>query len=121
MRAWSSLASSMPPHPSVVTVAPIVRNRRAPAVEMGRSPALVSPGQPKARGDRSLGGSGLVSQTEPVPAASDCEIRQYTDSRRASAPRPAFDKGVRGFDFVDLSGGSEPTSPDRRERAGKHK
>jgi hypothetical protein len=30
----------------------------------------------------------------------------------------ALDMGVRGFDFDYRGGGSEPTSPDRRERAG---
>src|SRR5436190_17931645 len=93
MRAWSSLASSMPPHPSGVTVAPIVRNRRGRAVEMGRSPALASPGQPKARGDRSLGGAGLVSQTEPVPAALDCDIRQYTDLAGRAHPARHLTRG----------------------------
>ena len=32
--------------------------------------------------------------------------------------RGGTDKGVRGFDFEDRGGRSEPTSPDRRERAG---
>ena len=39
----------------------------------------------------------------------------------AHAPGRDVDMGVRGFDFEDRGGGSEPTSPDRRERAGKHK
>ena len=33
-------------------------------------------------------------------------------------PAAEIDKGVRGFDLEDRGGGSEPTSPDRRERAG---
>ena len=40
-----------------------------------------------------------------------------TDTHRGGA----VDMGVRGFDFEDRGGGSEPTSPERRERAGKQK
>src|SRR4029077_14960760 len=34
--------------------------------------------------------------------------------------RGGVDMGVRGFDSDDRGGGSEPTSPDRRERAGNN-
>ena len=39
-------------------------------------------------------------------------------SRSPLTHRRDVDKGVRGFDFDGRGGGSEPTSPDRRERAG---
>ena len=49
------------------------------------------------------------------------EAREYRRCPHQHAPGHAVDMGVRGFDFEDRGGGSEPTSPDRRERAGKHK
>ena len=37
---------------------------------------------------------------------------------RLTTYEPDLDKGVRGFDSVRGIGGSEPTSPERRKRAG---
>ena len=68
------------------------------------------------------------------PGADDDHTRERTHGAdcRMDGPSPAqpctrtglwgLDKGVRGFDLEDRGGRSEPTSPDRRERAGnKHK
>jgi hypothetical protein len=39
-------------------------------------------------------------------------------SRQPTRTGAALDMGVRGFDFDDRGGGSEPTSPERRKKVG---
>jgi S-formylglutathione hydrolase FrmB len=62
----------------------------------------------------------FATSTDRGPARGQYNQRSAHHRRPFGTHRSvtAFDKGVRGFDLGDRGGRSEPTSPDRRERAG---
>src|SRR5205823_7406170 len=66
---------------------------------------------------------GVRAHGPKVPGRGPGGTLVHLNSRRRPTTRTGpkrIDKGVRGFDLEDRGGRSEPTSPDRRERAGKN-